>query len=210
MTTAVLIQLFKDTLRGDLLSDQDQELGSDATIVVMLNEAQRQIAEWSQFTANLSVTLGSSTYKVALDSLNAVNRVRIIHDFTNPTTKQNFRVKPLSDLQRKYPSWQTDTVTGYPQGCWQDGRYAVFYPIDSGTKTYYINCECDPKDLSSSTTSVEPELDKTLHRAVARYAAYIAASTNRYGNVQQAQLQAIRDDTIELCQQIIHKHAVQL
>jgi len=192
MTTSALIQKFKDTLRGNLLSDQDQELGADAPIVAELNLAQNEIARWCGFTKPaVPCVIQAPTYAYTIANLNATNRVRRIIRAWNPLDGTDFRPLPIIDLISEYPTYITSTTESAPYGLWVDNKTAVFYPAPADATTYYLHAECDPAELSASALSAEPELDDDLHVHIARLAAARVSSINILTNDQASSIDRI-------------------
>lgn len=198
MTTAQLIQKFKDTLRGDFMSDQDQELGSDATIVAELNMAQNEIAQWSEFTKPaILIQVQSPTYSYTIANLNATNEIRRIIKAWNPVTTIEYKPKPMVDLIMEYPTYITDTKVGNPLGLWVDNETAIFYPVPTTPLMLYVHAECDPVALSASSLSVSPEISRALHIHVARLAAARAASVNIATGTQAAAIERMVNQAME-------------
>jgi hypothetical protein len=179
MTTTQLIQKFKDTLRGDLLSDQDQELGTNAVIVSELIMAQEEIAKWCEFTKPaILIQIQAPTYTYTIATLNATNKIRRIIKAWNPANSREYRPLPMLDLIKEYPNYINSTIQSQPYGLWVDGRSAIFYPAPTTPTILYVHAECDPVHLSASSLSASPELDDSLHIHIARLAAARSASVN--------------------------------
>jgi hypothetical protein len=179
MTTQELIHKFKHTLRGDLLSDMDQELGTNAVIVAELNLAQNEIAKWSEFTKPaLPIQIQAPVYTYTIPNLNATNKIRRIIRAWNPSDSQEYKPMPMLDLIRQYPKYLVSTTEANPFGLWIDSRNAIFYPTPTVATTLYVHAECDPAPLSASSLSTVSELDESLHYHISRLAAARTASVN--------------------------------
>lgn len=161
------------------MSDQDQELGSDAVIVAELNLAQNEIAKWCEFTKPaILIQVQAPTYSYTIATLNATNKIRRIIKAWNPANSREYRPTPILDLIKEYPNYITSTIQSQPYGLWVDGRTAVFYPTPTTPTVLYVHAECDPIALSSASLSASPELDDSLHVHIARLAAARSASVN--------------------------------
>lgn len=208
MTTTALIQLFKDTLRGILLSDQDQESASDAIICGELNNAQVQFAEWTQFTVpRIGISIGGSSYDYNVNDLNATNRPRIVEKLLNASSGVVLKVKTYKELLQDHPTWMTDTTTGDVTDVYQHGYTLIFYPVPASLNStdYFLIGECDPVELSSSLLTDEPQLDRTLHRHIAKYAAALVSRTNRLNDQQIDTVARIEQEAKEACLDVYRK-----
>ncbi len=211
MITSALIQKFKDTLRGDFMSDQDQELGSDAVIVAELNLAQNEIAEWSEFTKPaILIQVQSPTYSYTIANLNATNEIRRILRVWNPVTTIEYRPQPMLDLIREYPTYITDTKVGNPLGLWVDGETAIFYPTPTAPLILYAHAECNPVQLSAASLSASPELDGKLHVHIARLAAARVASVNISTGTQESAINRMVSQAMEAAANVRDKSLVNL
>lgn len=198
MTTSQLIQKFKDTLRGDFMSDQDQEEGSDAVIVAELNLAQNEIAKWSEFTKPaLLIQVQAPNYAYALATLCSTNKIRRIIKAWNPTTTVAYKPQSMLALIEQYPTYITDTKVGDPLGLWVDNKTAVFYPTPTASLSLYVHAECDPTPLSAGSLSASSELDDSLHVHIARLAAARTASVNISTAIQSSDIDRMVREAME-------------
>ena len=205
MTTAEIIQLFKDTLRGDFMSDQDQELAADSVIVAELNKAQRRLAEWCGYRlSHLSVSIGPS-YEYSLATLSATNRIRKIETVTLASNGQQWKPEPIDELWRKHPKWVTDTAAGNPYGVFVGGGKIVFYPAPASAVTFYLSGEVDPVELSSASTGASPVLDITLHEWIAKLAAAHVAKTNAVTSAQLSMIANVEREAKRQCLTVFYK-----
>ncbi len=198
MTTQELIHKFKHTLQGDLLSDMDQELGTNAVIVAELNLAQNEIARWCEFTKPaILIQVQAPTYSYTIATLNATNKIRRIIKAWNPANSREYRPMPILDLIKEYPNYITSTIQSQPYGLWVDGRTAIFYPAPTTPAVLYVHAECDPVALSSESLSASPEIDDSLHVHIARLAAARSASVNVLTPVQANIIATITREAME-------------